>query len=157
MSSISASRRCTSALLYGVSPSTPNTRPVGGTLAQPASSSANTSLDAVGLAKEGERMRLYSAFRILAHALHDVARRDRAVRAHVVRLDRRHLPEHRPADLHRVLVVLRLHAPRAVVAGAALDYGHLGPGDHLERFARLLSHVLHPGVAGDVIGHFAQR
>src|SRR4051812_48133133 len=102
MSSIKRSSRSTSALLYGASPITPNTSPLGGTLAQLASSSTNASLDAVRLAEERERMRLYSAFRLFTHALHDVARGDRAVGAHVVRLDRGHLPEHRPADLHRV-------------------------------------------------------
>src|SRR5438067_8409321 len=159
MSSIRRSSRSTSDALYGVSPITPNTRPLGGMLAQLATSSASTSLNAVGLAQEGERMRLYSAFRRVAlpfrfflHPLHDVARGDRAVGAHEVRLDCRHLPEHRPADLHRALVILGLHAPGAVVSRAALDHRHLGARNHLERFARLLSHVLHARVAGDVIG-----
>src|SRR5581483_780523 len=107
----------------------PNTRRLGGTLAQPANKKNSHSpqktgtapifLDAVGLAEERERMRLYSAFRriccLLAHALHDVARGDRAVGADIVCLDRGHLPEYRPADLHGIFEVLGFYAPGAVV------------------------------------------
>src|SRR5258706_438705 len=102
-------------------------------------------------------MRLYSAFRFFSDALHDVARRDRAIGADVVWLGRRHLPEHRPSDLHRVVKIFCLHAPRAVVAGAALDHRHLRARHHLQRLARFLPHVLHACMAGDVIGDLAER
>src|SRR4051812_32878050 len=144
MSSISRSRRRTSAAEYGVSPSTPNTTADAGACAQPASRTKNRDsphfsrnrkigtvpvfLDAVGLAQEGERMRLYSAFRLGAHPLHDVARGDRAVGTHVFGLSGRHLAEHRAADLHAVLEVLAFHAPRAIVSGAPLDHRHLRAG-----------------------------
>ena len=42
------------------------------------------------------------SFRNFLHALLDAASRDRAVGAHEVGLGLGHLPEHRPADLHRL-------------------------------------------------------
>src|SRR5207248_870020 len=119
MSSIRPSSRCTSLSVYGVSPSTPNARPVAASCAQPQSRAKNRdrprfpiaweTSDAVGLAQQRERMRLDGAIRLLAHALHDVAGGDRAVGAHIRSLRRRHEAEHRPADFHRIVEVLGLH------------------------------------------------
>src|SRR6202008_4818846 len=67
----------------------------------------------------------------LAHALPDVAPGDGAVGADVVGRALGHLAEHRAPDLHRVLVVLDLDAPRPVVAGAALDRRDLRARDLL--------------------------
>src|SRR5262249_3309810 len=61
-----------------------------------------------------------------------------------------------PADLHRILVVLRLDTPRPVVAGAALHGVDRGSRDELQGLARLLPHVLHARMAGDVIRNLAQ-
>src|SRR3954462_4470294 len=96
-----------------------------GAAAQPASSKTARNLNAVGFAEQGKRMGFLSlAFRAgFLHALHDMPAGDRAVGADVVRSRRiealRHLPEHRAADLHRAREIFRLHAPRAVVTGAA--------------------------------------
>src|SRR5438105_4466922 len=91
----------------------------------------------------------------LVDALHDRAAGDRAVGADVVRSILRHLPEYRPADLHRRRVELSLHAPGTVVARTALDRAHRRAGDRLDQLARPLTDVLHPRMAGDVVRHLA--
>src|SRR3989442_3764650 len=96
-------------------------------------------------------MGLHGVLRFVPHALADVPRGDGAVGGYVIRLRLGHLPEHRPPDLHRVGEVLGLHAPGAVVAGAALHRGHRGAGNRLEHLTRLLTHVLHARMAWDVI------
>src|SRR5256885_3436234 len=78
----------------------------------------------------------------LAHALLYVARGYRTVRADVVGLVAGHLPEYRPSDLHGVFVVLGFDAPGPVVAGATLHGVECRPRYELQRFARLLPHVL---------------
>src|SRR5689334_10382205 len=86
--------------------------------------SAKRRLETVGLAQQRERVRLLQRLLLfLPYSLADVPRRDRAIRADPVGLRLRHLAEDGPADLHRVLVVLLLHAPGAVVARAAFDRG----------------------------------
>ena len=91
-----------------------------------------------------------------AHPLQDMAPRDRAVRADPVGRRLAHHAEYRTPDLHRVGVILGLHAPGAIVPGAALDRGQLRAGDRLQHFARFLPHVLHARMAGDVIRDLAQ-
>src|SRR6185503_15326578 len=138
---------------------TPNTVSPGATAcAQPASKakiSDSRVLDTVGPAQQGKWMRLDGAG--FAHPLANVARRDRAVGTDVGGARFGHHAEYRAADLHRVLVVLGLHAPGAVMAGAALHRGHLGAGNRLEQLARLLPHVLHARMARDVIRDLAER
>src|SRR5882672_8188585 len=76
--------------------------------------------------------------------------------ADVVGIAARHLAEHGPADFHRVLVVLGLDAPSAVVPGAPLDSVQRRTRHKLQRFAGFLTHVLDPRVAGDMVGHLAE-
>src|SRR5579859_5995384 len=111
--------------------------------------------ESVGQAQERERMLPLRA--ALADTLLDVTRGNRAIRRNVVWIRLRHLPEHRPADLHRVGIVLRLHAPGTVVARATLHGGDRRAGDKLQRFSGLLAHVLHPRMAGYVIRNPAER
>src|SRR5213592_4708776 len=111
--------------------------------------------NSVGLPKQRQGVRLDCPG--LAHALLYMARGDRAVGADVVGLVAGHLPEHRPSDLHGVLVVLGFDAPGSVVAGAALHRVERRPRYELQRFAGLLSHVLHARMARDVVGHFSER
>src|SRR5712692_4017303 len=156
-SSIARSRRSTSDAEYGVSPiRTKATPPAGGWAAQPASSSNTENLYAVSLAQERQGMRFHCITGFLSHSLHDVPCSDRAIGADVVGRSGGHLAEHRPADLHRLVEVLGLHAPGAVVTRAALDHRHLGARHALQHLARLLAHVLHAGVAGDVVGDFSE-
>src|SRR3954470_13149134 len=108
--------------------------PPTGAAAQPASSRTARTLNAVGFSEQRERVRfLGPAFRAgFLHALYDMPAGDRAVGAHVIRPRIKsfgHLPEHRPADLHRVGEIFRLHAPRAVVPGTALHRVHGGARD----------------------------
>src|SRR6266545_6657951 len=93
----------------------------------------------------------------LFDALHDRAAGDWAVGADVVRSVLRHLPEYRPADLHRRRIELALHAPGAIVARAALDGVYRRAGDRLDYFPRPLTDVLYPRMTGDVVRHLAQR
>ncbi len=81
---------------------------------------------------------------------------DRAIGADIVGIALRHLPEHRPADLHRCLVELGLHPPGSVVAAAALDRGHRRLRHPFQHFAGLLPDVLHSRVTGNVIADFAE-
>src|SRR5688572_13529836 len=157
ISSISRSRRSTSSALYGASPSTPNASSPCASGASGVAHAASQTLNAVSLAQERKRMALLDACGRFAHALHDVARGDRAVRAYVMGIRLGHLAEHRAADLHGVLEVLGLHAPSAVVARAALDDLHLRAWNRLEHLARLLSHVLYARMARDVIGDASER
>ena len=85
-----------------------------------------------------------------------MTRGNRAVRADVVRCVSTHLAEHRPADLHRIFVVLGFNPPGPVVTGAALDGIHRGSGHELERFAGLLPDVLHARMTRNVIRHVAK-
>src|SRR5437879_158307 len=114
-----------------------------------------TGSNSVGLPKQRQGVRLDRPR--LAHALFYVARGDRAVRADVVGLVAGHLPEHRPSDLHGMFVVLGFDAPSSVVAGATLHSVERCPWHELQRFAGLLSHVLHARMARDVVGHFSER
>jgi len=94
----------------------------------------------------------------LAHSLQDVAAGDSAIGAHVIGPRFRHLAEHRAADLHRVLEVLRLDAPGAIVPGAPfyahapdsrtmrLSFVTLSPAD-IERGVTLLGQVLHEALS----------
>src|SRR5258706_13852324 len=105
--------------------------------------------DAVGLSKQRKRMGFFRVAFIAAfpavfpYPLHDMPGGDRAVRAHIVGTRFRHAAEHRAADLHRVVEVLGLHAPGAVVACAALDGGDGGARKRLQQIPGLLSPVLH--------------
>src|SRR6266478_393565 len=114
-----------------------------------------TGSNSVGLPKQRQGMRLDCPG--LAHALLYMAGRDRAVRADVVGLVAGHLPEHGLSDLHGVFVVLGFDAPGSVVAGATLHRVEGRPRYELQRFAGLLSHVLHARMARDVVGHFSER
>src|SRR5437667_7819700 len=111
--------------------------------------------NSVGLPKQRQGVRLDGPG--LAHALLYMARGDRAVGADVVGLVAGHLPEHRPSDLHGVLVVLGFDAPGSVVAGAALHRVERRPRYELQRFAGLLSHVLHARMARDVVDRKSTR
>src|SRR5213594_3927208 len=95
--------------------------------------------NSVGLPKQRQGVRLDRPG--LAHSLLYVARGDRAVRADVVGLVASHLPEHRPPDLHGVLVVLGFDAPGSVVAGATLHRVERRPRYELQRFARSEEHT----------------
>src|SRR4051812_47699354 len=114
----------------------------GGAAAQPARRTTNRSLQAVCPAKQGEGMRFlgFGFGMALMNPLHDMPSGDRAVRAYVVGTRLAHLAKHRTADLHRVGEELLLHAPGAVVPGAALDRAHRRAGDAFEQLPRLLSH-----------------
>src|SRR5438045_2335492 len=114
-----------------------------------------TGSNSVGLAKERQGVGLDCPGP--AHALFYMARGDRAIRADVVGLVAGHLPEHRPPDLHGVFVVLGFDAPGSVVAGATFHGVERRPRYELQRFAGLLSHVLHARMARDVVGHFSER
>src|SRR6266853_4625404 len=114
-----------------------------------------TGSNSVGLPKQRQGVRFDGPG--LTHALLYMAGGDRAVRADVVGLVAGHLPEHRPPDLHGVLVVLGLNAPSSVVAGATLHRVERRPRYELQRFAGLLSHVLNARMARDVVGHFSER
>src|SRR6267143_1799218 len=114
-----------------------------------------TGSNSVGLPKERQRVRLDCPG--LAHALLYMAGGDRAVRADVVGIVAGHLPEHGPPDLHGVFVVLGFDAPGSVVAGATFHRVERRPRYELQRFAGLLSHVLHARMARDVVGHFSER
>src|SRR4051812_7150649 len=104
-----------------------------------------SSLQSVGNAQKRQRMLLLHAFSGsgLGHALLDRPSCDRTIRADPVRARRRHLLEHRLADLHRRCVMLGLHAPRAIVSGATLDRGDGGLGNPLEHLPGLVPDVLH--------------
>src|SRR4051812_19303163 len=120
----------------------------GAPAAQPASRTTNANLNTVGFSKQRERMCFFrlafiAAFpaavpAVIPNALHDMPGGDRAIRADVIRDRLGHAAEHGAADLHRVFEVLGLHAPGAVVAGAALDRGDGRAGDRLEQLAGLL-------------------
>src|SRR6266699_5332304 len=114
-----------------------------------------TGSDSVSLTKQRQRMRLDCTG--LAHALLYVTGGDRAVGADVVGLAASHLPEDRPPDLHGVFEVLGFDAPGSIVAGATLYRVERRPRYELQRFAGLLSHVLHARMAWDVVGHFSER
>src|SRR6185436_21110399 len=87
----------------------------------------------------------------------DPAAGDRTVRAHVVRVVVVHPVEYRLADAHRFRKELDLDAPRAVMTGAPLDRVDFGSRNPLQRLARLLPHVLHARVAGNVVADLAER
>src|SRR5207302_193544 len=91
------------------------------------------------------------------HALLDVPGRDSAIGAHVIRGGFRHLPEHRTADLHRLLEVFGFDAPGTVVPRAALDGRDLSPRYEFQQLARFLPHVLHTQMTWHVIRHAPQR
>src|SRR5262245_13835561 len=80
-------------------------------------------LQTVGDAEQGQGVRLARPALALSlrDPLLDGPTGDRAIRADVVRIVLSHLPEDRPADLHRRIVELALDAPGPVVARAALD------------------------------------
>src|SRR3989304_9381029 len=107
-------------------------------------------LQAIGDTQQRERM--LPCRPIHAHALLDVSSRNRAVRADVVWVTRGHLLEYRTTDLHRVLVILALDAPGAVVPGTTLDGIHGRPRHHLQHFARLLPDLLDPEMTGNMVG-----
>src|SRR4029453_15655975 len=119
--------------------------------------------ETVGDADQGQGMRLFrtsggiAPIRSFPDALQDRAGRDRAIGAHVVRRILRHLPEYGPPDLHGCRIELALDAPGAVVSGATLYRINGGPRPGCEDFTRLLPDVLHPRVAGYVVGDLAQR
>src|SRR5882672_772264 len=114
-----------------------------------------TGSNSVGLPKERQRVRLSCPG--LAHALLYMAGGDRTVGTDVIGLSAGHLAEYRPPDLHRVFVVLGFDAPGSIVAGAPLHGVERRPWYELQRFAGLLSHVLHARMARDVVGHFSKR
>src|SRR5467141_611407 len=113
-----------------------------------------TGSNSVGLPKQRQGMRLDCPG--LAHALLYMAGRDRAVRADVVGLVAGHLPEHGLSDLHGVFEVLGFDAPGSVVAGATLYRVERRPRYELQRFAGLLSHVLHARMTRYVVGNFSK-
>src|SRR5258706_12969805 len=102
-------------------------------------------------------LRLAQATIALFDTLSNVAAGNRTVRAHVVGCGGRHLAEYRPAYLHRIREKFTLDAPGAIVARTALHRVDLGPRYEFEHLARLLPHVLHTQVAGNVIRNLAQR
>src|SRR5258706_1503984 len=115
---------------------------------------SKTGSDSVGLPKQRQRMRLdCPAF---ADALLYMPGRNRAIGADVVGLAVSHLAKYRPPDFHRVFVVLGLHPPGSVVAGAALHGVERRPRYELQRLAGLLSHVLHARMTRYVVGNFAK-
>src|SRR5437660_9421931 len=111
--------------------------------------------NSVGLAKQRQGVRPDGPGP--PHALLYMARGDRAVRADVIGLVAGHLPEHGSPDLHGVFVVLGFDAPGSVVTGATLHRIEGRPRYELQRFAGLLSHVLHARMARDVVGHLSER
>src|SRR5947208_1296247 len=84
---------------------------------------SSLTLYSVGDAEQCQRMLLPRTLRavLVLDALLDAAAGNRTVRAHVIGVVVIHPVEHRLADAHRLGEELDLDAPRAVMAGAALD------------------------------------
>lgn len=89
--------------------------------------------------------------RLRIHTLLDMTCSDGAVGTDVVGLGARHLVEYRATDLHGVVEIFGFDTPSAVVSSASFDGIHFCSRYHLQHFASLLTDVLYPGMAGDVI------
>ena len=87
----------------------------------------------------------------------DVMAGHRAVRAVMVGLGLVDARDHRFDDFHRHFRELRLHRIGAVVPRATLDDVDFGSRDQRQSLFGLRADVLHPLMAGSVVGDLAER
>src|SRR5699024_4460158 len=91
----------------------------------------------------------------LAGAMFELIAGKGAITAVVIGFGRDDFSEHRPADLHGVVVSLSLDGIGAVMPRAAADGLHLRIGNEREQFAGLGADVLHALMTGGVTDHLA--
>src|SRR3981081_2820387 len=112
--------------------------------------------NAVGTSKELDRMMGVGDVVLLSldplHPLQDVRAGERAFRRDEGGRVLGRLFRHRLSDLERDLEIALLAAPRAAMAGTALDDGDFGRRQEPQHLGRLLAHILCPRVTGDVNG-----
>src|SRR5580704_15441196 len=86
----------------------------------------------------------------------DLMSRHGAIAGVEVGAARLHALDHRLADFHGDAAILTLDPVGPVVTRAALDRFHRRSGNELQYVASLETEILHPQVAGHVIGDLAE-